>query len=186
MTKIFEYFLALRYRIIGWWVRWYLRLLGCKVGSHFKCLAFPTFRDIPKRNFKIGNHVVIGRGVVFEITQSGSLELGDHSVVGDYVRFSSMANITIGTWVGIAESCSIRGSAHRIARDEKFMMQGSDGQDIQVGNDVLLGTHSQVLMGAQIPDGVIIGALSLITRGNKLHSYGIFAGSPLQHIRDRA
>lgn len=186
MTRIFEYFLAIKYRFNGWRLRIYLRLLGCEVGSNFKCLAFPTFRDIPKRNFTIGDHVVIGRGVVFEITQTGSLEIGSHTTVGDYCRFSSTATIKIGKWVGIAESCSIRGSTHGIKRDERFMKQVSDAMPVSVGDDVLIGTHSQVLMGAQIPEGTIIGALSLVTRHQKLHPYGIFAGSPLKHIRDRA
>ncbi len=186
MTKIFEYFLAFRYRFNGWRLRVYLELLGCKVGRKLKCLEYPTFRDIPKRNFTIGDDVVIGRGVVFEITHTGALEVGDQTVVGDYVRFSSTAKIKIGKWVGIAESCSIRGSTHQILRDEKFMKQGSDAMDISVGDDVLIGTHSQVLMGAHIPAGVIIGALSLVTRHEKLHPYGIFVGSPVKHIRDRA
>ena len=186
MTRLFEYILALKFRVNGWRLRIYLRLLGCKVGSNLKCLAFPTFRDIPKRNFTIGDNVVIGRGVVFEITRSGVLEIGDDTVVGDYCRFSSTAQIKIGKWVGIAESCSVRGSTHQIKRDERFMKQGSDAMDVSIGDDVLIGTHSQVLMGAEIPEGAIIGALTLITRREKLHPYGIFAGSPLKHIRDRA
>lgn len=185
MTKLYEYLLALRYRLNGLRLRLYLRSLGCAVGKNLKCLQFPTFRDIPKRNFTIGNNVVIGRGVIFEITQTGSLTIGDQTTIGAYTRFSSIAGIKIGSWVGIAENCSIRGSAHHIKRNEKFMMQGSDGKEILIGDDVLLGANTQVLMGAQIPDGVVIGALSLVTRREKLHPYGIFAGSPVKHIRDR-
>jgi len=185
LTKFYEYLLAARYRLTGLRLRLYLRSLGCSVGSNLKCLQFPTFRDIPKGNFSIGDNVVIGRGVVFEITGSGALEIGDETVVGDYVRFSSISKIKIGKWVGIAESCSIRGSTHQIKRDRKFMEQGSDGEEVTVGDDVLIGTHSQVLMGAQIPEGAIIGALSLVTRREKLHPYGIFVGSPVKHIRDR-
>ncbi len=185
MTKLYEYLLSARYRLNGLRLRLYLRSLGCDVGKNLKCLQFPTFRDIPKRNFTIGKNVVVGRGVVFEITQTGKLIVGDETILGDYTRFSSTAKIEIGSWVGIAESCSIRGSGHHIARNEKFMKQGSDGVEISVGDDVLIGTHSQVLMGAIIPNGAVIGALSLVTQREKLHSYGIFAGSPVKHIRDR-
>lgn len=185
MTKLYEYFLALRYRIIGLRLRFYLRSLGCAVGKNLKCMQFPTFRDIPKRNFTIGDNVVIGRGVIFEITQTGLLIIDDETLIGAYTRFSSTAAIKIGKWVGIAEHCSIRGSAHHLKRNLNFMNQGSDGMEISIGDDVLIGASSQVLMGAQIPDGVVIGALSLITRHQKLHTYGIFAGSPVKHIRDR-
>ena len=185
MTKLYEYLLALRYRLNGLRLRLYLRSLGCSVGKNLKCLQFPTFRDIPKRNFTIGNNVVIGRGVVFEITQTGSFKIGDESLIGAYTRFSSTAAIKIGKWVGIAENASIRGSAHHLKRNRKFMKQGSDGKEVSIGDDVLIGANAQVLMGAKIPEGVVIGALSLVTRREKLHPYGIFAGSPVKHIRDR-
>lgn len=185
MTKFYEYLLAFRYRLNGLRLRLYLRSLGCEVGKNLKCMQFPTFRDIPKGNFTIGDNVVIGRGVVFEITQTGSLAIGDESLIGAHTRFSSIAAIKIGKWVGIAENCSIRGSAHHLKRSRKFMKQGSDGKDIIIGDDVLIGANAQVLMGAKIPDGVVIGALSLVTRREKLHPYGIFAGTPVKHIRDR-
>ncbi len=177
--------LAARYRLTGLRLRLYLRSLGCSVGSNFKCLQFPTFRDIPKGNFSFGDNVVIGKGVVFEISHSGSLELGNNCIIGDYVRLSSNSKIKLGNWSGIAENCSIRGSIHHLKRDQKYMVQGSAGADISIGEDALIGTHSQVLMGAQIPEGAVIGALSLVTRHEKLHPYGIFAGSPVKHIRDR-
>lgn len=185
MTKLYEYLLALRYRLNGLRLRLYLRSLKCTVGKNLKCMQFPTFRDIPKGNFTIGDNVVIGRGVVFEITQTGSLTVGDESLIGAYTRFSSTAAIKIGKWTGIAENSSIRGSAHRLKRKEKYMKQGNYEKDIFIGDDVLIGANTQVLMGARIPEGVVIGALSLVTRREKLHPYGIFAGSPVKHIRDR-
>lgn len=185
MTKLYEYLLAIKYRLIGLRLRIYLKSLGCEVGKNLKCMQFPTFRDIPKGNYRIGNNVSIGRGVIFEITQTGSLTVGDQTVIGAYTRFSSTAAIKIGNWVGIAENCGIRGSAHQFARNRKFMLQGSDGKEISVGDDVLLGASTRVLMGAKIPEGAVIGALSLVTRHEKLHSYGIFAGAPVKHIRDR-
>src|SRR5690606_10441985 len=104
-------------------------------------------RDIPKGNFTLGDNVVIGRGVIFEITPTGHLFIDDHTLVGAYVRFSSTATIKIGKWVGIAENCGIRGSAHHLKRNQKFMQQGSDGKEINIGDDVLIGASTQILMG---------------------------------------
>ncbi|NEN25731.1 hypothetical protein G3O08_19765 [Cryomorpha ignava] len=185
MTKFYEYLLALRYRLNGWRLSLYLRSLGCTVGKNLKCMRFPTFRDIPKGNYTIGDNVVIGQGVIFEITQTGCLIIGDEVLIGAYTRFSSTAAIKIGNWAGIAENCSIRGSAHHLKRNQKYMKQGNVGKEISIGDDVLIGACSQVLIGAQIPEGVVIGALSLVTQHVKLHSYGIFAGAPVKHIRDR-
>src|SRR5690606_41328904 len=112
LTKFYEYLLALRYRLNGLRLRLYLRSLGCTVGRNLKCMQFPTFRDIPKGNYTIGHNVAIGRGVIFEITKTGSLTIGDENLIGAYTRFSSNADIKIGNWSGIAENSSIRGSEH--------------------------------------------------------------------------
>ncbi len=80
---------------------------------------------------------------------------------------------------------SIRGSFHKTARDQNTIDQGDEGAPIAIGDDVLLGNQTIVLMGASIPDGTVIGSQSLVRKSDKLHPYGIFAGSPLNHIRDR-
>lgn len=185
MTRFFTYLLVFRYKFNGFILRLYLKSLGCKVGKNLKCLQFPTFRDIPKSNFEIGNNVVIGKGVVFEITKEGKFILGDNSIIGDYCRISSTAIIKMGRWSGIAENSSIRGSTHKLSRDVKYMKQDDIADDIEIGDDVLIGANSQIFYGAQIPDGAIIGALSLVTRHEKLHPYGIFAGSPVKHLKNR-
>jgi acetyltransferase-like isoleucine patch superfamily enzyme len=159
--------------------------LGCKVGKNLKCLRLPIFRDIPTGNITIGNNVTVGCGVIFEIAKTGSLFLGDEVVIGDRVRLSSAAKITMGNWSGIAENSSIRGSFHGLDKTQPYMQQASIAENITIGKDVLIGANTQILMGAEIPDGVVIGALSTVRRSDRIHSYGIFAGSPLKHIRDR-
>jgi acetyltransferase-like isoleucine patch superfamily enzyme len=185
MSRIFEYILAFRYRLNGFLVSIYLRALGCNVGANLKCLRIPVFRDIPKSNIAIGNHVVFGKGVTIEIARTGRLELGDQVVIGDYVKLSSNKRIRMGSWSGIAEHSSIRGTSHGIAKDERYMRQPDIGADVTIGQDVLIGAQVVVLSGVDLPDGVVIGAQSLVVHGDKVHPYGIFAGSPLKHIRDR-
>lgn len=177
---------SLRLRFVGMLVSMYLRSLGCKVGGGLKCVSFPVFRDVPKRNIRIGSNVAIGKNLVVEITPEGNLEIGDHVTVGDFNRFSSLSSIKIGDWVAIAELVSIRGSFHGVAKGEEIVKQKSMGAPISIGRDVLLGAQSIVLQGTTIPEGVIIGAQSLVKNGDKLHAHGIFAGSPLKHLRDRA
>ncbi|MFT4846591.1 MAG: acetyltransferase-like isoleucine patch superfamily enzyme [Cryomorphaceae bacterium] len=185
MNRLFEYTLAIRCRLNGAIMRLYLSLLGCKVGSGLKCLRMPTFKDIPKGNIQIGEKVSIGKGVIFEITRTGSLEIGDRCTLGDYSRYSSIDKISIGKAVAIAEHVSIRGSFHKTARDQSIIDQGDECAPISIGDDVLLGAQTIVLMGVSIPDGTVIGSQSLVRKSDKLHSYGIFAGSPLNHISDR-
>ena len=185
MTRFYEYLNAVRYHVNGFRLRLYLRSTGCKVGKNLGCLGFPVFRDVPKGNVRIGDHVAFGKGVVFEIARTGTLEVGNQVVIGDNVRLTTAAKITLEDWSGIAENSSLRGSFHHLAKNTPYMQQGDRAADIRVGRDVLIGANSVVLLGTTIPDGVVIGALSLVTRQDNLHSYGIFGGSPLQHIRDR-
>jgi len=185
LTRLFEYTLAIRCRLNGAIMKLYLSLLGCKVGSGLKCLRLPSFKDIPKGNIQIGDKVSIGQGVIFEITRTGSLEIGDRCTLGDYSRYSSIDKISIGKAVAIAEHVSIRGSFHRTARDQSIIDQGDEGAPISIGDDILLGAQTIVLMGASIPDGTVIGSQSLVRKSDKLHPYGIFAGSPLNYIGDR-
>lgn len=185
MTRPLEYLRALRYHLIGFRLRLYLMATGCKVGKDLRCLGFPTFRDIPKGNIVLGDRVTIGKNVVFEIARSGSLHLGREVVIGDNVRLSSAGRIVMDDWSGIAENSSLRGSFHRLAKGQPYMQQGDHVGDIHVGRDALIGANSVVLLGSEIPEGAVIGALSLVTRHDALHAYGIFAGSPLTHIRDR-
>ncbi len=185
MTKIFTLILAFRYRLNGMLLTVYLLATECKVGRNLKCLRLPVFRDIPKGNISIGDHVVLGKGVSFEISDNGRLELGDQVVIGDGVKISSTHLIRIGNWSGIAENSSIRGSFHKMSKDQYYMKQPSTGSDITMGEDVLIGANVVILGGVYLPDGVVVGAQSLVNRHDKVHAYGIFAGSPLKHIRDR-
>lgn len=185
VTRIFQYALSFRYRFNGFWLRAYLILLGCKAGSGLKALSFPTFREIPRSNIRLGRNVVFGRGVVIEMVASGSLIIGDNCTIGDYNRISSPGSIELGNWVSLAEQVSIRGSFHHTDRNRILVQQSSESRPIKFGNDIGVGAFTIFLMGVDIPDGVVIGAQSLVKKSDKLHAYGIFAGSPLKHIRDR-
>ncbi len=185
MRTVYNYFLAFRYRWNGFLTTLFLRSLGCTVGSGLKCLRIPIFKDMPKKNISIGSGVSMGVNVVFEIPPVGQLKIGDKVTVGDFNRFSTIDKIEIGDWVAIGEHVSIRGSFHNTNKGIEIVKQGDSGEPIHIGRDVLLGAYTVVLQGAAIPDGAIIGAKSLVKKSDHLHKDGIFAGSPLKHLRDR-
>ncbi len=185
MRTVYNYFLAFRYRWNGFLTTLFLRSLGCSVGSGLKCLRLPIFKDIPKKNISIGNGVSMGAKVVFEIPPDGRLTIGDKVTVGDFNRFSTIDRIEVGDWVAIGEHVSIRGSFHNTQKGKEIVTQGDSGEPIHIGGDVLVGAYSVILQGTTIPDGVVIGAKSLVKKSDHLHKDGIFAGSPLKHLRDR-
>lgn len=56
--------------------------------------------------------------------------------------------------------------------------------DIIVGDHVVVGTGSTLLPGALLPDGVAVGAMSLVK--TPLDAWGIYAGIPCRRISERA
>jgi acetyltransferase-like isoleucine patch superfamily enzyme len=42
-----------------------------------------------------------------------------------------------------------------------------------------------VLPGVTIPDGVVVGAMSLVLEDTELEPWGVYAGCPVRKLRDR-
>lgn len=185
LTRLYTIILAFRYRVNGFLLYLFLKSCGCEVSTGLKVLRLPSFKDIPKRNIHIGKNVSIGRGVIFEIPLSARLVIGNNVTIGDFNRLSTLSEIRIGDFSAFGENVSVRGSFHDTRRNQKIINQGNSTSPINIGMDVLLGAYSMVLQGSEIPDGVIIGAQSLVKKTDQLTSYDIFAGSPLKLIRNR-
>lgn len=183
---LFKYQKSAGRKMLGFYYKIYLRLMGCKVGKNFKCLGFIHFREVPKSNITIGDNVAIGRHCTFEITPTGKLILEDHVVLGDNVMMSSLEKIRIGRWTGIAENVSIRDAFHMLDKDSLYQKQGSVSEPIDIGEDVVLGAGTAVLKGAVVPKGVIVGSNSVVTSNIEMESFGIYAGQPAKLIRKRS
>lgn len=54
---------------------------------------------------------------------------------------------------------------------------------VRIGRHAILGSGSVVLPGADLGEGVALGALTLVTR--PLAAWGIYAGVPARRLRDR-
>jgi len=57
------------------------------------------------------------------------------------------------------------------------------GQNITIGNYVWFGDQSLILKGAQIHDGCIVGARSVVTKSTPCESNSIIAGNPAKILR---
>lgn len=164
----------------------YLLLHGCKVGKNLKCLQFPKFRVIPYKNIIIGDDVAIGRNVTFEIAKEGNLQMDNHVLLADNILLSTISTIKIGEWSAVAENVSIRGSFHKMKKDQPYRLQGNVSQPIIIEEDAGIGAGCVILMGVNIPKGAFIGSNSTVTKNNSLEPYGIYGGSPLKLIKKRS
>jgi len=176
----------IRFRWKGRWFKLYLLMHGCKVGKGLKCMEYPRFREVPKKNIELGDNVTLGRNVVFEIGHEGKLILGNNVLLADNILLSTLTEIKVGDWSAIAENVSIRGSFHEMKKDKPYRLQGNVSEPIVLGEDTGVGAGSVVLMGVNVPKGVFIGSNSTVTKNIELIPYGIYGGTPLKLLKQRS
>lgn len=129
------------------------------------------------------------------------------SAIDDFCYFS--ARIAVGRCSHIATGCSISGSRDRlfsigafaslasgvrvwcVRNDVADDLIGDRNTDEQVAGDVILGDHVSVgasciiLPNNFLPEGVAIGALSLIPSGCCFEPWTVYSGNPIRPIRGR-
>lgn len=121
-------------------------------------------------------------------------EFGKYSYVS---QFSVVKNTKIGKFTSISWGCSIGPEDHDFNRltassvltstktftlfDHKFY--NPFNRMCSIGNDCWIGCGSTVLRGVNIPDGVVIGANSVVTVSPP--PYAIVVGSPAKVIKYR-
>ncbi|MCO6499341.1 MAG: acyltransferase [Vicingus serpentipes] len=172
-------------KLKGFFFKFYLQLHGCKVGSGLKCYSFPKMRNIPKGNIQLGNNVTFGFNCTLEVTPQGQLIIEDNVNITQNVLISSNAKIYIASATLIGENVSIRDSDHATRKGIKIQQQELVSEAISIGKDVWIGANTIVLKGSDIKDGCVIGANSLVLEKSILESNTIFAGNPVQKIKER-
>jgi virginiamycin A acetyltransferase len=140
-----------------------------------------------------GTRIVIGADVFIDsfvkikpVGGSGDLQIGEGSFINSGCVLYTGNGIRIGRKSAIAANCTFAPVNHAYAaRNTLITDQGflpSKG-GIAMGDDVWIGANCVILDGADIGDGCVVGAGSIV-RG-KLDAYGVYAGSPLKKIGER-
>jgi virginiamycin A acetyltransferase len=116
----------------------------------------------------------------------GDLIIGPECVVNSGCVFYTGNGIHIGRGVAIAANCTFAPTNHEYNQKNvpirKQRFQPSKG-GIVIGDDVWIGANCVILDGANIGDGCVIAAGSLI-RG-VLEAYGVYGGNPLTMLGKR-
>ncbi|MDC1429231.1 acyltransferase [Emcibacteraceae bacterium] len=132
-------------------------------------------------NVSIGCHFYNSSG--FKVGGGGSQNPGSNLTIGDrcvihnsYINTAS--TVTIGDDVGFSNHVDII--------THGFWASVLDGypasfEGVTIGNNVIFGYRTSILMGADICDDVVIGAHSLISK--RISEPGIYVGSPVRFIR---
>ncbi len=147
----------------------------------------------------VGEEVIIGKTV--RIRQPHKASIDDGSIIDDFTYISSA--LEVKKYVHIASSCTISGgegkfsignfstlathvSTHCGSSDYRQLTLdhpaipsedtfGGEKGDITIGDFCVIGAHSCILPGVEIPEGVAFGAYSLIKK-REYKPYHLYAG----------
>jgi acetyltransferase-like isoleucine patch superfamily enzyme len=113
-------------------------------------------RQHPNANFKIGDRCTI---------HNNFINVCEPVEIGDDVGLSPGVDIiTHGYWMSVLEGFPASFSG------------------VKIGNGVIIGYKSLILMGVEIADFIVVGANSVVTRS--LTKKGIYAGIPARFIKE--
>jgi virginiamycin A acetyltransferase len=120
------------------------------------------------------------------------IELGKGTWISDGFRAKGHGKIRIGRYCSIGEDVKIITSSHDTSYPSmNFIFQSKITNthyptkitEVTIGHDVWIGDNVIILPGANIGNGAVIGAGSIVTR--TVGDYEIHAGVPAKFIRHR-
>jgi virginiamycin A acetyltransferase len=141
-----------------------------------------------------GSRIVVKAGAVIDsfvkvkpAGGTGDVIVGEGTIINSGCVLYTGHGIRIGRKCAIAANCTFASTNHAYhRRDLPITQQGflpSKG-GIVLGDDVWIGANCVLLDGANIGDGCVVAAGSIV-RG-KLEPYGIYGGTPLRKIGERS
>lgn len=105
-----------------------------------------------------------------------------HLVIGKYCSIADNVTILVG---GEHNTRFVSTYPFNVLHEKARHIKGhpvSKG-NVNIGNDVWIGTEAMILSGVTIGSGAVIGARSVVTKDVK--PYSIVGGNPARHLRDR-
>jgi acetyltransferase-like isoleucine patch superfamily enzyme len=137
------------------------------------------------------------------------IEIGDNSRIDDFCSVSG--RVKIGAYCHVTVMCMVAGGSPGVFMNDfvtlaygvKVFSQSDDYSgatmanslipkeykaekfaSVTLGRQVIVGTNSVIMPGANIADGCAIGAMSLVL--NNTEPWGIYVGSPAVRLKDRS
>ncbi len=171
-------------RLRGFYWMLLIRLFGGKCGSHLWVGQGVIWKYAPHSGVRIGQNVQLGEYCIFDIPLGATL-----SILND-VKFSMGCVVAANSCIEIGSDCqfgeyvSIRDSNHGTVAGKPLRLQPLINENVTIGRDVWVGRGAAVLSGATIADEVVIGANSVVLRG-QLQARGIFVGVPCRLVKKR-
>lgn len=138
-------------------------------------------------HMRIGSHVRIDDFCLLV----GNITLGNHIHIAAYTGIhASLGSFTMGDFTGVSSHCTFYTASSDYSGmtlsnptvPEKYKREFSS--DMYIGRHCLFGANALFLPGANLPDGVAVGAMSMVNK--PLEAWSIYAGVPVKKIKERS
>lgn len=157
---------------------------------------------------KQGKNVKFGSNIV--IQNPDLVEIGDHSYIDDFVKLEG--TVKIGRRVHVSEFCMLQGTAGVYIDDYAGLSAGvkvfsatetpNEGaymsgprvpedlraiykKPVHIGKNAFVGLNAVILPGAEIGEGAIVGALSMVDVNQVIPPYKVAVGIPAKVVSQR-
>lgn len=122
------------------------------------------------------------------LTNIGKLRYGEYCYISPTAQLDLSGDIILGNYVIISHYVKIFTHEHNVKSKKKIILAdeeyGVKYSNLIIGDDVYVGIHAIITEKVtNIPDGVVIGAGSLLTKNP--NPYEIWAGVPAKKIGER-
>ncbi len=140
----------------------------------------------------VGDDIVIGEGSRIDafVTLTGKVRIGRNCHISTGASVFGGGGFFMGDYSGLSPGVKVFTSTEDVS-GEWFMHPTSPEEyrqpitkSIRIGDHCAVCANAVLLPGADLPDGVVIGALSLVKR--PVMSWSVWAGVPVVWLEDRS
>ena len=154
-----------------------LKYISFNWGIRLRSLLYKPF-------FKsFGKNIEIKDGVTFKYPSE--ISIGDHAKIGEFSYFVGKGGLEIGHNFLAGAGTKVITSSHNFSNLWRpISEQGLEFIPIKIGDDAWLGFDAKVFGGVVIGNGVVVGANTLVNKGD-IPDFSIIVGSPYKIIGNR-
>jgi len=159
------------------------------LGKGVKIHDFTKIDALSRDGVRFGDGVIIGRNTTIECTGSieylgKGLTIGNQSTFNNDCFFGAAGGIEIGENVVAGQFIRFHSENHNYDRTDMLIKeQGTTHKGIKLGNNCWIGSGVVFLDGAEIGDGCVVAANTVVTK--KFGDNCVLAGIPAKVVKMR-